>query len=59
MARPAIPATRALTSPRTVGFLKSFEQHLAPYADTVAVREFRDHLRAPNWPPEALTLTPT
>ncbi|MET8154902.1 hypothetical protein ABZT47_00935 [Sphaerisporangium sp. NPDC005289] len=44
LARPAI-TTRALTSPRTVDFLKSFDQNLAPYADTIAVREFRDHLR--------------
>ncbi|MET8154860.1 helix-turn-helix transcriptional regulator [Sphaerisporangium sp. NPDC005289] len=45
VARPAIPATRALTSPRTVDFLKRFSENLDPYADMVAVREFRDHLR--------------
>lgn len=44
-ARPAILATKALASPRTVGFLKGFDKHLDPYADTIAVREFRDHLR--------------
>ncbi|GII75731.1 hypothetical protein Sru01_07130 [Sphaerisporangium rufum] len=46
VARPAIPAAKALASPRTVDFVKKFDENLTPYAGTVAVREFREHLRA-------------
>lgn len=45
VARPAIPMARALNSARSLDFLRDFSGKLEPYAKTVAVREFRDHLR--------------
>ncbi len=44
-ARAAIPMAKGLTSARSVGRLKDFADHLQPYGTTVAVREFREHLR--------------
>ncbi|MEU8265811.1 helix-turn-helix transcriptional regulator [Sphaerisporangium sp. NPDC049002] len=43
--RPAIPATKALTSRRTVDFIRRFDQELDPYGHTMAVREFRDYMK--------------
>ncbi|WP_177245554.1 helix-turn-helix domain-containing protein [Streptosporangium canum] len=45
-ARAAIPVTKALTSARSVDLLQRFSGQLEPYGDTVAVREFRDHLNS-------------
>ncbi|MFC6083742.1 hypothetical protein [Sphaerisporangium aureirubrum] len=44
--RPAISAIKALTSPRTVDFIRRFDRDLDLYTGIMAVREFRDHLRA-------------
>ncbi|MGC5012319.1 hypothetical protein ACLQ2R_16265 [Streptosporangium sp. DT93] len=43
-ARAAIPATKTLTSARTVELARRFAGRLEPYGDSVMVREFRDHL---------------
>ncbi|MEU8206869.1 helix-turn-helix transcriptional regulator [Streptosporangium sp. NPDC049046] len=45
-ARAAIPATKTLTSARTVERLQRFAGQLEPYGDSVMVREFRDHLNS-------------
>ncbi|MGC5010172.1 helix-turn-helix transcriptional regulator [Streptosporangium sp. DT93] len=43
-ARAAIPATKALTSARSVDLIRQFAGRLEPYRSSVMVREFRDHL---------------
>ncbi|MGW0587335.1 hypothetical protein [Streptosporangium sp. NPDC002607] len=43
-ARAAIPAIKALTSPRLVERLRQFAGQLEPYQGSMMVREFRDHL---------------
>lgn len=45
-ARAAIPATKTLTSARTVELARQFAGQLEPYGDSVMVREFRDHLNS-------------
>ncbi|MGW4638425.1 helix-turn-helix domain-containing protein [Sphaerisporangium sp. NPDC004334] len=45
-AKAAVPAARSLTSVRLVKRLREFAGQLEPYGDTMAVREFRDHLRS-------------
>ncbi|WP_248959362.1 helix-turn-helix domain-containing protein [Sphaerisporangium perillae] len=45
-ARSAIPLTKTLTSARPVDLIRRFTGRLEPYADSVMVREFRDHLNA-------------
>ncbi len=45
-ARAAIPMANTLRSARSVEFVQAFADRLEPYGDTMAVREFRDHLRA-------------
>ncbi|GGL13033.1 hypothetical protein Sme01_20240 [Sphaerisporangium melleum] len=45
-ARAAIPLTKSLTSNRSTDLMHQFAERLEPYADTVMVREFRDHLKA-------------
>jgi tetratricopeptide (TPR) repeat protein len=44
-ARAAIPMAKALSSARSREFVTGFADRLEPYSDSVAVREFRDHLR--------------
>ncbi|WP_181871021.1 hypothetical protein [Sphaerisporangium album] len=44
-ARGAIPMAKALSCARSVEFVQAFADRLEPYSNTVAVREFRDHLR--------------
>jgi hypothetical protein len=44
-ARPAVPMARTLNSSRAVEFVERFTAQLDPYNDTIAVREFRDHVR--------------
>ncbi|MEU8270516.1 helix-turn-helix domain-containing protein [Sphaerisporangium sp. NPDC049002] len=43
-ARAAIPATKALTSARSVDLIRQFAGQLEPYKGSMMVREFRDHL---------------
>ncbi|WP_329083877.1 helix-turn-helix transcriptional regulator [Streptosporangium sp. NBC_01469] len=43
-ARAAIPAIKALASPRLVERLRQFAGQLEPYKGSMMVREFRDHL---------------
>ncbi|MGJ6963010.1 hypothetical protein ACSDR0_13975 [Streptosporangium sp. G11] len=43
-ARAAIPAIKALTSPRLVERPRQFADRLEPYKGSMTVREFRDHL---------------
>jgi hypothetical protein len=43
-ARAAIPAIKALTSPRLVERLRQFAGQLEPYRGSMMVRGFRDHL---------------
>ncbi|MFC7380645.1 helix-turn-helix transcriptional regulator [Sphaerisporangium rhizosphaerae] len=45
-ARAAIPMAKALSSARSVEFIQAFADRLEPHGTTVAVREFRDHLRS-------------
>ncbi|MEU9887656.1 helix-turn-helix transcriptional regulator [Sphaerisporangium sp. NPDC051011] len=45
-ARAAIPMAKTLSSARSVEFVQAFADRLEPYGTTVAVREFRDHLRS-------------
>ncbi|MEU9887637.1 hypothetical protein [Sphaerisporangium sp. NPDC051011] len=45
-ARAAVPMAKALSSARSVEFVQAFADRLEPYGTTVAVREFRDHLRS-------------
>ncbi|MFG1873582.1 helix-turn-helix transcriptional regulator [Sphaerisporangium sp. NPDC049003] len=45
-ARAAIPMAKTLSSARSVDFITGFADRLEPYDTTVAVREFRDNLRA-------------
>ncbi len=45
-ARAAIPMAKALSSARAIGGLTGFVDCLDPYSTSVAVREFRDHLRS-------------
>ncbi|MEV6987506.1 helix-turn-helix transcriptional regulator [Sphaerisporangium sp. NPDC051017] len=45
-ARTAVPMAKALSSARSVEFVQAFADRLEPYGTTVAVREFRDHLRS-------------
>jgi hypothetical protein len=44
-ARSAVLMTKALNSARAVEFVERFSAQLEPYNDTIAVREFRDHVR--------------
>ncbi|WP_405152253.1 hypothetical protein OG589_24555 [Sphaerisporangium sp. NBC_01403] len=45
-ARAAIAMAKTLSSARSVEFITGLADRLGPYGGTVAVREFRDHLRA-------------
>ncbi|WP_248961170.1 helix-turn-helix transcriptional regulator [Sphaerisporangium perillae] len=45
-ARAAIPMAKALSSARSIEFIQAFADRLEPYGKSVAVREFRDHLRS-------------
>ncbi|WP_184985227.1 helix-turn-helix domain-containing protein [Sphaerisporangium rubeum] len=44
-ARPAVRQAKTLSSKRSVEFVKSFTTRLDPHSTTIAVREFRDHVK--------------
>ncbi|GGK63629.1 hypothetical protein Sme01_05870 [Sphaerisporangium melleum] len=45
-ARAAVPAAKSLSSTRSIEFVQAFAARLEPHSTTIAVREFRDHLRS-------------